>query len=334
MNTERPEAVESERTPAPPRVSAVLLKFLPIKYARRMLRKGEVRVATLREFRSTRSYSNRLLDIGEGDLLITLRGQHKASVNDLPLFGAPGVLTGSVEFKGELSVKLSWPDSNIYCTSGAFFTTTVRQARDDGKDACVCLLEPQRFFEAFAHTAVGKPILVAHCKYSPRHLIVDSANYHHFREALEIPPVMVKPVKYRDQREVRAVWEPRPSPTHQLLTPPGISDAVVMIRYGDVDVDAILKPKRAVRVGVRIKRKAGSSGHFSVKIPGELFTPVVADFEGTRYLAFSPQSTQNYFSGAVVRRCDFGSVSMPGISLWAGVEIASIAELRFFSEPL
>lgn len=307
-----------------------LFKFLRPEHAKAMLEQGIVRVGTLHEYRDAATYGQLTLDPREGQRTIQVVGPRDLSPDDLSLLG---LRTGSSRMRvdGKIDIRQDWPNCNVYCTSGMFFNDSVRQARVDLKSACVAILDPGLFFTAFDRTPLGVPDWAQDCIYAGKDAVLQSAAPLLKEPRLLCHPAALKEPQFAAQREVRAIWSPNDAATAQLVTLPNLSRSFLPLSYDSLDIDAVLA-RRHTRIGVRVLTHSGREGVFSTLIPGEPFSAVVVELDGTEYIAFVPESRDGKFVGSKIKATDFALQAEQGVVLCAGTVREDVRALEYFSE--
>ncbi len=298
-----------------------------------MLERGSVRVGTLHEYRDEERFEGKTSDANEGSRQILVQGPRSIDGSESQVLGIQLMCPGRLEVDGSMAVSLDWPDCNIYCLSGAFFTSTLRQSLADGKKACVAILDTRSFFAALSEqSSLGQLLLVDQCRYGPRNIEIPQNQSLMEVAGAAIPPVLLKPEEYSDQREVRAVWQNRDGPVAaSVVDLASVTSSLLPVSFSDVDVTAVLEGKEELVVGARIKRESGKDGLFSIRVPGQIFTLVCAEVEGQRQLAFAPQSHRGQFVGAHFENVAWGMNFSDAGALHAGTPLADITAVEYFS---
>lgn len=196
-----------------------MFKYLPKSYADLLLTMGVLRVGTLHDFRR-QEHGRGIADVDEGRKAVrhtinhlTVRDvtdpQFRTSVHARAMEafrairigpGVRNVTLKNVRFTQHIDV----PDCFIYCTSS--LNSRAVLAEFAGAQTCVEIIDPQRYFKTItealdAHT----PVVfrgIFEVKYADREERWNGQDWGDH-------PAMIKPPSYRQQRELRAIWQPR-----------------------------------------------------------------------------------------------------------------------------
>jgi len=189
---------------------SVLYKFLRPEHAEAMARSGCVRVGTLFAFRGLEKGDPERGDSGEGELLLHSdagRRVYDSTAELPPVLRTMGIDCGpggiATEGENGMLFELHGTDMLIYCVSEAFDEAS---SLSKWGGAAIRITRPSHFFRAL-DAAVRSEMLrlgrrvgtidVGRCSYIDRR-----HNWHG-----EVPPQwLLKPSRYRHQREVRAAW--------------------------------------------------------------------------------------------------------------------------------
>lgn len=317
-------------------VSYPLFKFLRPEHCRSLAQRGEVRIGTLYEYRNAETYSGKTHDGGEGKRRLTLKGGRVESAADLRRLGF------RVEGDGMITVREDWrfdqgmQDCHVYCTSGAFYTSTLDQAREEGKTACALITDPRAFFEALAHhEQLRKLYTVSPCVYAERHVVIPLSQPLSARTLWDVPPALMKPPPYADQKEVRALWEPEAGAAVSplVVTIPEVAKLVIPLTFDGVDSEAVKGHRGPLRVGARIIRGGKEDSHFSTLIPRQVFTAVMLNAEEYKCIGFKAEDMGNLLEGAVINNCVIGTMFHHTGTIFGVMDIEGIDEIQYFTEP-
>jgi hypothetical protein len=185
---------------------STLYKFMTKHWASELMKFGTVQVGTLHDYRNMEKHGKRgdadegklkyVENVGAATTLDKLSHIAKSLIHDPHGVGAH-VTISDVNFTN----RIDHPDCLVYCTSTSDDPST--DGGLDEYDACVKIVDPPRFFEAITmglgrmtdslqgHMARG---LVT---YQERTLGPSDRKRH---------PALVKPPRFADDREYRAVW--------------------------------------------------------------------------------------------------------------------------------
>lgn len=195
-----------------------LYKFLPVKYAKSLLRDGEIKIGTLHDFRAGEEDGNLIADNSEGDVSVETDFSHKVvlarteEAESLERFGIyMSPTAGSISFKNDC--RSVWrgvkPDMYILCFSSEA-SLGVKQATYPSQSACVRLVDftllcslvskhlSQRLSCAVRYVGGG------HCVYSD-----DKEHYNVVfgDEPLMSPFAFVKRTRFAPQKEFRLFFK-------------------------------------------------------------------------------------------------------------------------------
>lgn len=197
-----------------------LYKYLKKEYAEKFLNSGELLISTLYDFRNEEEHGNKRGDKGEGkkeiseEVSITIEDPLKHNPLS-PLVkkfidlksGAKNTIIQNSEF----IVDQDSGDSYIYCMSSKF---DKKLLEDFESDVCICIKSPWKFIKAISIELRKKAdfLGLSPCKYKNRQQTYGSHDNYHAS--------IIKPVDYKNQAEVRAIWNaknPHETPLQKLL---------------------------------------------------------------------------------------------------------------------
>jgi hypothetical protein len=250
-----------------------LFKFLKNDHTAALLKSGQVRVGTLFEFRDPSKYSGLIYDNGEGQKQISIYfNRVELAGNELASFGIPIGGQGKVNLYGSaLSLRQDSPDCYLYPTTSSFFSSTLIQAVDDGKESCVMIKNPEQFFNVLTQSLDnGTYIGVFPCLYGERLINLDWDQHKEYIKVLSsVPASIVKPTEHSVYREVRAIWlknSDRINP--EIINDPELIKFVTEIRFEDLDLTAFRHNAELKRIGVEVIKKTGLiNAEFSIEMP-------------------------------------------------------------------
>jgi hypothetical protein len=204
------------------RLARVLYKFMEAKYAAKLVEAGVVRIGTLYNFRKEETHGQHIGDRGEGELKYRMGfGDETYSEENMPDFlkgqfqGRPG----KIRFVGGSFVRReSVSDLYVFCV------TERREPLPDYGDTRIYIPNPEPFFEEIGSVLQARFLGFHRCLYEERtrpHTAWRTAGQYH---------ALVKPVRYAEEKEVRALWEPVSLPIA-----PFIATASALPRYCSID---------------------------------------------------------------------------------------------------
>ncbi|MBW2569099.1 MAG: hypothetical protein JRE23_07670 [Deltaproteobacteria bacterium] len=315
-----------------------LFKFLKNDHTQTLLNYGQIRVGTLFEFRDSEKYSGLIYDNGEGQKQISVYfNRVELTGNELAAFGIPIGGEGKVNLYGStIGLRQDSPDCYIYPTTSSFFSSTLIQAVDDGKESCVMIKNPEQFFNVLTQNFnKGTYIGIFPCLYGDRQLNLDWDKHKEYIKVLSsVPASIVKPSKHIVYREVRTLWlknSDRIKP--EIFNVPELINFVTEVRFEDLDLTAIRNDSKQKRIGVEVIKKPGmKNAEFSIEMPNEVFTPVIFESEGKNVIGFKAESNTTEYKGPTVSNADIG-VAMTDVGpLFCVNYIDDIVQFRYFSQ--
>jgi hypothetical protein len=186
-----------------------LFKYVTPHIAKLMTGRGSVRIGTLREYQAMEATGDVRGDAGEGTRITTSAcgpGRYEdGSFVHRWLLSKGICVKGAIVTSGENAVvhELRHPDCFVYCVSERFSPELMREFGG----ACVVVTNPTLFFQALhahlcerlrANGHQAPECVVGRCFYVERR--------QPFCEQTTKHPCFVKPVHFRDEAEVRALW--------------------------------------------------------------------------------------------------------------------------------
>jgi hypothetical protein len=183
-----------------------LFKYMKRSHALALIKKGQMRIGTLYEYRNVERHGVLVGDAREGSkgAVVRVPFLEASSTEELPEFARDmGVRIGPGRVTFENSTFLRTeesPDFYIFSASRHFDAVQMRLM---GYDACVRIDNPESFFRAVSHSFrhAGDYQGFHACHYIERDLPPDQQH--------DIHPALLKDPSYSPQAEVRAVWRPK-----------------------------------------------------------------------------------------------------------------------------
>lgn len=182
----------------------VLYKYLRRSHAELLLKSGKLRIGTLYEYRNIEKHGAVIGDHEEGKSSVYMGIEDEIwTPENQPDFAKSFFNLGqggSLRVQGiTLEKPQESPNFYLFCATHEFDRKAML---DFGYDCCVVIEKPERFFAAITHTIRNKTIFqgVHKCQYVPRRRSHGADNGIH--------PAIIKDPTYRDQKEVRALWQP------------------------------------------------------------------------------------------------------------------------------
>ncbi len=169
-----------------------------------LVKRGKLRIGTLYEYRDMDKHGYHVGDDGEGKKSLYMDVKSEDWTPDTqPDFakGLIGIGSGiSVHMENVLFERPeNSPDYYLYCATQEFDETALQ---DFGYNSCVVIRNPNEFFAAITRKLRHRGIFegIFPCQYLPRRVEHDKDHGIH--------PAVIKDPRYRNQKEVRALWRP------------------------------------------------------------------------------------------------------------------------------
>jgi hypothetical protein len=315
-----------------------IFKFSKKEHRDTLCKKGEIRIGTLFDFKSIEKHKGRILDLGEGTKTVNVFfDKISLPANELNKYGLPFSGTGIVNLPNStISLNYEEKDCFVYCSSSAFFSDSLKQAIEDEYDACTLIIDPENFYkEIDENFDEGKLITISPCIYEDRTISVKWAEHKDsIKTILDIPAVLIKPKEYSNQREVRGVLNPN---TENIIEPliktyRNLTKYTIPISFNDLDYNA-LSTDNQQRIGVRvIKSNTTGNSEFSIRMPNEVFTPLIFGEEDNLMIGFLPQTHENSYVNPVVKNAEIGITTTDYGPLFCVNKLKDILSLEYYSE--
>jgi len=184
-----------------------LYKYLPIKFAEKMINENSLKIGTLYSYRDVENYGDEIGDSDEGKRTEYSHDKEPKRGDQLNPLESAAINVGAGMIVENNYVERQHHSENVYlyCLSRTYKTTTLEKLNKDfpGEkyDACVEIFEPDKFISAinasFGHK--GENIGSFDCCYINRK--------QHY--TVKMPhPALIKDPKYSYQEEQRIIWHP------------------------------------------------------------------------------------------------------------------------------
>jgi hypothetical protein len=184
-------------------------KSMRRQYAVDFLVSGRLRIGSLYDFRKIESYGDEVGDKGEGtkDLYTDQRHITEQTIPEF-LSDRIRVETGNrldiiMDGDGLVSARFQDPNLYLFCVSTDFDAERIRRLEHD---ACL-VIEDIMFFQHL-HNAM-RPHIAPNTKGLLGEVLYGTRRHFHEHDP-KLPMALVKPERFRYQREARALWIPRP----------------------------------------------------------------------------------------------------------------------------
>jgi len=245
-----------------------IFKFLNEKWSKALLEDGNVRLATLYEFRCATDYKGKILDEDEGKVFV----MNKSDINK-----TLHVLTS--------------PNLHIYSSSQYLFSDTYSQSVEDGKDTCVMISNPIEFFKIVSKAVGFDEPIQNPCNYEGRQFPEDHII---FRSNI-LSLAFQKPPEYKNHREYRSVWRNVIENNVKGFSKniPEVTPFCIKVDIDAVDTNVIKGDGVKKQIEIRVILKDESKPMIlRYSRPFELFTPIIfqQDSEEEELIGFTQEA--------------------------------------------
>ena len=305
-----------------------LFKFLENKHkkhADNLLQNGNIRIATLHEFRNSTLYKNTTSDENEGKLWIdnyyNLYEGYAKKANGLLPFFYPNHRVIKI-YNDRYAGHIDLPNMHIYCTSMRLFSGSILQAASEDKHACVMIYNPEKFFKVITK-AISLPFIKSDCcVYRGKNLqarFIEEIDPHLHSETNKYLKnffniAFLKPQEYSNHTEFRTIWSDIKNLPYQYTAQflknksdhnhnnrvkaimkniAELSNFCLEVDISKVNIDTIFSKNGSIIEG-RVHHIDGEDSYFEIYQPFEFFSPIVIEEDGERKLGFlAPSNTIN-----------------------------------------
>ena len=181
-----------------------LYKHLPLRFAKGLVEKGEIRVGTLYEYRDAEAHGEGILDTDEGvrntfliadKMTITGKNNHPFISHFIKVDDTSSVVLDNCHSERAESSKNCW----IYCVSESS-DLQVSENLSGEYNACVEINDPHRFMLAIGRRLMQKAYCMGwwQCQYIGRKVSYENRTH----------PAVIKGEVFSHQNEVRAIYFP------------------------------------------------------------------------------------------------------------------------------
>lgn len=272
-----------------------LFKFLSKKWSNELIDKGSFRLSKIQEFRDNSRYKNHIHDSLEGIMHIEnhydiYEGLVKDSNGLLLNLLNPLAQISAKDLKLEHEINIYKP--LVYCTTNHFLSDSLNQAIEDGKDSCVLITYPEKFFKIISNSINDYELSsIGQCIYKGKNIFEKNPGHNSITNQLIANPlhsIYYKPKEYINQREVRAIWTPKHNNTVESITGEikELSNYCIPISFDDIDKQKILNYSRGQQIGARIIFKNKKISSFEIERPYQVCTPMIEEVDGRIKLVF------------------------------------------------
>jgi hypothetical protein len=198
---------------------APLYKYLEPHFAKALVSEGSIKVGTLSEYRAMEGFDPERGDGHEGELTLqSPAGRHvyggdpatlPPPLRNPAIHIGPGALV--TEVKGAITIHSKISDLFIYCTTEAYDPDYGARFGNGKRIDCMRINQPEQFFLAL-DAAIRAAMSAGGMTLSePRWGRCDYQDRRHNWERDDLPATwLLKPAKFRGQREIRVRWETKP----------------------------------------------------------------------------------------------------------------------------
>jgi hypothetical protein len=271
-------------------------KSLARVHADAMLNQGNIYIPTLQGFTDAKRYSGSILDITEGTLNVEnhytfYAGLAKQANGLIPLLHRPydSVTANELNIQQTITIR----PCHVYCMTQYFLSDSFEWAvKEAGKETCVLIKD----LEAFLNLV--NPELALHglrlagihdCLYHAdetrtiREVDPSEHSLTNFILRNESMAPFVKPTRFREQRELRALWVPKdPNIGNVSVFVPAIRNLLMRVEFSRVDVDLYFSPAGdSLPLGCEVHYNNGQPfEYFTIKEPRQVFSPIIWTTKG------------------------------------------------------
>lgn len=271
-------------------------KFQEHKYAKAMLDDGNVHLSKISIFRDSSKFSGGIFDDKEG--IVTIHNCIPVTICDD--YSQDNYKQDNLHaFPHKLEIMVN--DAYIFCCTKYFLSDSLGWAISEGKESCVLITDVAEYINRVSlHFSTSLEFKSAkECSYIGREFKAKAATpygieNHFIKDKLNA--AFVKPEEYAQQRELRLLWAPRfdINPPEYINGNVDTMDLLIPVRFCNFDKD--FSSKENCVVGTRIYTKSGCwDAEYILKIPNDVFTPIIHIYNGERMLGFL--SSSKIFSG-------------------------------------
>ncbi len=315
-----------------------LFKFAKKEHRDSFCKQGVIRVGTLFEYRDQQKYSGKIYDKEEGQKSISVFFENEnISTNEIAKFG--------FNFSGEgifnminstLEMQMNHNDCYIFCTSSDFFSDSLTQAIEDKYDACTLITEPELFFKELDKKFTdGNIIDFSPCLYGDRNIKLDWRNHKQYIELFKsIPAALIKPKKYQNQREIRAIITPS---NEDIILEPKIKTIKELSKYTlpidflGFDCDFFKDHSKNKKIVVRIIKKNNSNeSEFFILFPNEIFTPHIFEINDDIKLGFISQTKTDTYDSPKSSNAEIGIIMTDIGPVFCVNSLKNIERIEYF----
>jgi len=329
-----------------------LFKFMKKEHAASLMATGTVHLPSMFEFRNESKYAGKIVDKTEGFLTIENEythyvGRAKDAEGLIPHNHKPYDVMAVRNYGIGTNIKVS--DVLIYCAASRLFSDTLSWAFEEGKSACVMIMDATLFFSEVHNKIkdeydIQGPQSCIYVKSEDGKIFEKNPTANsetNFFLGNPASTFFAKPKSYESQREARAIFAPKNNAlvnsenvhlNAKIVFVPEIRSTLLEIIFQDSDPEVLLG-KKAGEVCMRVKRLNGEPTVFSIKEPRGVFSPVFFKSQNNEtMMGFSyPYEDNAIFSGASVVNCDVDIGLVDDHIVFASNAISNIERLEIYT---
>lgn len=304
-------------------------KFQEQQYADSMLNNGNVHLSNISIFRDTRKFSGKILDIKEG--IVTLHNRIKPIKNEY---------IQSCKHAFPTSVNININDAYIFCCTKYFLSDSLTWAISEGKQCCVLITDVNEYIHRISlHYQASLNFRSAReCEYIGRDFYASTATpYDRINKFINEPlnAVFVKPKEYAPQKELRILWTPKSNIKQEEYLNSNIETKDLLIKVLFHNFNIFYKSSRPSLVGARIIKKDGrENAKYEIRVPEEVFSPVIHSKKGHKMLGFLSLSRSNIFIDCLFKGSDIPIIQSPIGNIVCNVYLNDIEHIEIYTLKL
>lgn len=316
-----------------------IFKFSTKEHRDALCEKGKIRIGTLSDFKDSERHKGKILDLGEGNKTINIHfDEISLPANELNKYGIFLFSGDGIMNLRNSTISLDYSDENcfVYCTSAAFFSDSLKQAIEDEYDACTMIINPVQFFKEIDRKFdKGNLATISPCIYGDRTINIKWEKHKEsIKTLLDIPSVLVKPMGYSNQMEVRGVFTANVKDNIEpvIMTFENLVKYTIPVNFDNLDYN-VLNTENQVRFGVKVIKSNGKGiSDFSIKMPNEVFTPLIFGEENDLMIGFLPQTRGKSYVSPVVKNAEIGITQTEFGPLFCVNKLKDVSSLEYYSE--
>lgn len=316
-----------------------IFKFSTKEHRDALCEKGKIRIGTLFDFKDPKKHKGKILDLEEGSKTINIHfDEISLPANELNKYGILPISGDGIMNLRNSTISLNYSDKDcfVYCTSAAFFSDSLKQAIEDEYDACTMIINPEQFFKEIDRTFdKGNLVTVSPCIYGDRTINIKWQEHKESIKTLfDIPSVLLKPEIYSNQMEIRGVFTTNEKDNIEpvIMSFENLNKYTIPINFDNLDYN-VLNTENQLRFGVKVIKSNGKGiSDFSIKMPNEVFTPLIYGEENDLMIGFMPQTKGKSYESPVVKNAEVGITQTEFGPLFCVNKLNDISSLEYYTE--